>query len=615
MIPAPPAHDLTQRHAAPSSRERLELLGTPVTARRASTWKFGAHLAAANLAALMLIIAGCSNDDGATAAAAASETAQTSDTAGGNAGAETPTWHAAVAPIVMDRCAGCHGPGGIAAFALDTPEAWADWGTVALASMQAGRMPPWLPAQGCGEFAHALHLEPAQISVVEAWLKGGRPLGDASKATPLPEKKKLTPTHTLAMPKPYTPPTTILDDYRCFLLDLKVDEELYIRGTQVIPGATSLVHHVLVYALEGDMVAKAEDADAKDETPGYTCFGSPLPSSGGGGPLGFTGGFPNQIAAWVPGISPRVLPQDLALRLRKGSRIVMQVHYNMAGGKTETDTSSIQLVIDNKPPARVLVTRPLIIESLNIPAGKADVVQERIYRYYGKGEVQIHSVSPHMHLLGSSFRSEVVRKDGSKECVLDIPNWDFAWQMGYGRPKDKPIVLKDGDGMTIRCVYDNTEAHQPIVGGRKLTPRNVTWGEGTTDEMCLLYLDMSEAYAPPVPAGQKACLGADTCTATCKDGPMSCLYGCENVAKTCGTCAISQIVGCTKGDCGVNLLGAQACLTRCMISSLMLGANADLCLTAECGEAWAKARNCIDPKLSAGDCDQKLAACGVAFKE
>ncbi len=580
------------------------------------TRRSGLFVAVAPLVALLLL-SSCDDDSAPPASAAAGETVGSGDVSGGGAGGDTPTWHGAVAPIVMDRCAGCHGPGGIAAFALDTPEAWADWGAIAVASMQAGRMPPWLPAQGCGEFAHPLHLEPAQVGVIEAWLKAGRPLGDASKATPLPEKKKLVPTHTLAMPQPYTPPPTTLDDYRCFLLDFKVDEELYVRGTQVLPGATSLVHHVLVYALEGDMLSKAEAADAKDSVPGYTCFGSPQPSgSGGGGGIGgFSGGFPNQIAAWVPGISPRVLPPELALRLRKGSRIVMQVHYNLASGKTETDTSSIQLVIDTKPPERVLVTRPLIIEALNIPAGQDNVVHERLYRYYGKGEVQVHSVSPHMHLLGSEFRSEVVRKDGSKECVVDIPEWDFAWQMGYGRPKDKPIVLKDGDGMTIRCVYDNTEAHQPIVGGRKLTPRNVKWGEGTTDEMCLLYLDMSEAFTPPAPAGQKACVGADTCTATCSAGPMSCLYGCDNVAKTCGTCAISQIVSCTSSACGGKLLGAQACLTRCMISSLMFGTNADLCLAAECGDAWAQARACIDPKLSAGDCDQKLSACGVAFKE
>ena len=594
--------------------------------------------------ALLLMAAGCGNEGGSGAtttadSARAGDTTSATDNAGGSedvaadsgaataptdaqAGGDTatapaPTWHKDVAPIVLDRCGSCHSAGGIAPFVLDEAEAWSAWGKVALGAMKEGRMPPWPPAQGCGEFLHPLRMDSAEVDTIAAWLDAGRPLGDPKDApattTPIPALK---PTHSLPMPQAYMPNAGISDDYRCFFLDLDTSADLYVRGTQVRPGANALVHHVLVYALEGDMITKAQAADAKDETPGYTCFGSPLPSGAKGGSiLGFTSGFPNQIAAWVPGLSPRLLPKEMALRIPKGSKVVMQVHYNLSAGKPEADTTTLDLIADHTPPDRVLATRPLIIESLKIPAGQTEVVQKRTYRYYGgpEGEVRIHSLTPHMHLLGTRFAAEIVRKDGTTECALQIPKWDFAWQMGYGRPVDKPIVLKNGDGMTIECVFDNSKAHQPTVNGVQQEPKDVTWGEGTTDEMCLLYLDMSEPFKPTPPEGSAPCLGFDTCAGDCGTSPSTCIYSCAEVAPTCGTCAIGQIVSCAGMECAGSLLSAQSCLTNCMIGSLMLGSNADACLGAECASAWSKAKDCIDPKLASGKCDAKLANCGLSF--
>ena len=544
---------------------------------------------------------------------AGTDGASAADTAAADAArTEPPTWHRDVAPIVMNRCANCHRDGGIAPFALDSAEAWADWGNAALGSIKAGSMPPWPPAEGCGEFSHSLRMPPSEVDTLEQWITAKRPLGDAAGATPLPEQPKLTPTHTLPMPEAYTPDAGKIDDYRCFLLDLDTSEELFVRGTQVLPGTDKQVHHVLIYALEGDMVATAEAADKKEAGPGYTCFGGPLPSQKGG-ILGFSAGFPNQIAAWVPGLSPRLLPKEVALRIGKGSRVVMQVHYNLTGGKPEADITTLQLVADTTPPERVLATRPLIIESLNIPAGEKEAIHKRMYRYYGKGEVRIHSMTPHMHLLGKRFEARVSRKDGSEECALSIPDWDFGWQMGYGRPVDKPLVLKDGDGMEISCVYDNSPGNQPLVDGKPKTPTNVSWGDGSFDEMCMLYLDMSEPYAPAPPEGSKACYGFDSCAASCGDSPTACIYACEATSKNCGTCAISRIISCAGMSCATSLLGAQKCLTTCMIGSLMLQSNADACLSAECGEKWAAAKACLDPKLQAGECDGKLGECGVSF--
>jgi hypothetical protein len=40
----------------------------------------------------------------------------------------------------------------------------------------------------------------------------------------------------------------------------------------------------------------------------------------------------------------------------------------------------------------------------------------------------------------------------------------------------------------VECHYDNSPGNQPVVDGQRLPPRDVTWGEGTHDEMCLSYI-------------------------------------------------------------------------------------------------------------------------------
>ncbi len=531
-------------------------------------------------------------------------------------GEGTPTWHATIAPIIQSRCSSCHVEGGIAPFRLDRAEDWEIMGKPAVSAMESGRMPPWPADPTCGSFAHRGDMPKAEIAQVSAWVNGGRPLGDPKDAPKPKATAPVTfkPTHSLPMPVAFTPPKDNLDTYRCFLLDLDTSKDRFIKATQVVPGSGKLVHHVLVYALEGDHVTKAEKADKAEAGPGYTCFGGPLPNEKESSLLGFTTGFPNQLAAWVPGLQPSILGDDYAIRVKKGSRVVMQVHYNVPAGQTEADQTKLELVVTDTPPKRVLITRPLVIRDLNIPAGDKAASHSATYRYYGDSEVRIHSMTAHMHLLGSRFESEVRRKDGTTECALRIPEWDFAWQQAYRRPHDDPIVLKDGDGMMLRCVYDNSVANQPRVNGKQVTPKNVTWGDGTLDEMCLLYLTMSEPYEVGLAADAPACQGISACQPACDPkSPTTCIYDCDKTEPVCGTCAIGQLISCAGLGCAASMLGAQDCLTNCLIGSLMLDANPASCLTTQCKSKWEKVQACLDPKIAKGDCDKHLKTCGVAF--
>ncbi len=98
----------------------------------------------------------------------------------------------------------------------------------------------------------------------------------------------------------------------------------------------------------------------------------------------------------------------------------------------------------------------------------------------------MYRLTGHMHMLGKQVRLEVVHTDGSSTCLLDIPNWDFQWQREYSLVT--PYRVAAGDRLKITCVYDNSAAHQPVVNGTQQTPRDVTWGESSLDEMCMTYM-------------------------------------------------------------------------------------------------------------------------------
>jgi hypothetical protein len=83
-----------------------------------------------------------------------------------------------------------------------------------------------------------------------------------------------------------------------------------------------------------------------------------------------------------------------------------------------------------------------------------------------------YSVNMHMHTRGTHARVNVQRADGSTECLLDVPRWDFHWQGSYAL-QDK-VTFNPGDQMYLECHWDNSAG-----------TTDVNWGEGTGDEMCL----------------------------------------------------------------------------------------------------------------------------------
>ena len=170
------------------------------------------------------------------------------------------------------------------------------------------------------------------------------------------------------------------------------------------------------------------------------------------------------------------------------------------------------------------------------------------------------------------------------------------------------------------CAYDNSAANQPVINGEHVEPRDVTWGEGTLDEMCLLYVQQEVALAQAPALG---CEPMADCLTGCTTDDAQCLLACEGVGAGCRVCNLNATLGCARDAC-LSALAPLAltptrdhdtlnCLDRCITSYAMMGGSFDRCMATECaGDTWATARDCVAGVLMAGTCDAELAGCGIS---
>jgi predicted small secreted protein len=325
---------------------------------------------------------------------------------------------------------------------------------------------------------------------------------------------------TVRMPEDYTPsaPTgSGTDDYRCFLLDPKVPSDQMITGFNVLPGNPDVVHHVILFRVPADLVAEAEQKDADTPGQGWTCFGnSGLRSSGAeidDAPW---------LGAWAPGGSgEQVYAKGYGEQLGQGSRVIMQVHYNLLAGK-EPDRSAAELRLAPASDNIKTLQTQLLPAPVELPcrpehsdgplcdraAALADVKKrfgdgpgstaDLLHFLCGPvkaGPVQscertinqpetVRGVAGHMHLLGKSIT--VVANAGRPDArtLLNIPVWDFDNQ---GSKPIKPAVLKPGDTVTVTCRHSQ-ELRDRLPSFKGQPDKYIVWGEGTTDEMCLAIL-------------------------------------------------------------------------------------------------------------------------------
>ena len=538
---------------------------------------------------------------------------------------DAPTYHADIVPLVQRECLTCHVEGGIGPFRLDSYDAVVEQSSAVISAVTSGYMPPWLPNRDCGEFVGERGLSPEERQVFVAWNAGGLQEGDPADAPEPPDDLivDFTPSHTASIGDGgYVADVTQPDDYRCFVLDVPVEETQYLTSSWVEPGQDEIVHHVLVYAVPPEDAAAVDEANGADGNLGYTCFGGPLPggSSMDGGAIGSDGGLPpTQLGAWVPGQLPNIMPEGRGVRIEAGSRIVMQVHYNTLETSPGPDDTEFQMVLTTEEPTVLVETDPLPILDIDIPAMQSDVNHTRIFRNWTDEPMTITTLSAHMHLLGTEFSARwapAIGETAEQMCLLDIPAWDFQWQQGYRRPTDSPVVVQPGEGIEVSCTYDNSAVNQPVVNGVQIDPVDVTWGDGTLDEMCILYISREIPFADRV-TPVDTCGALSDCRAECGES-LECFYACDALNsrdRECQNCATSEIVECVRATstCGIEWLNIGDCLTDCIVNVNILGGNLATCLETSCGSQYESMVTCTDTLLASGECDSYVTTCDAGL--
>lgn len=382
--------------------------------------------------------------------------------------AAPPTFAADVAPILWKNCASCHRPGEVGPFPLLSYADAAKRAGFLAEQAESRRMPPWHPEPGHGEFRDARRLSEAEIKTLRAWADAGAPEGDPSKLPALPafpEGWQLgQPDLVVKMPEPFAVPADGRDVLQCFVIPLNLDEDKWVAAWEFRPDKRSVVHHAIAFL---DSTGQARLRDKLDSGPGYRTFGGPgiVPTGG--------------LGAWAPGSTPRMLPDGVGRLLRKGSDLVLQVHYHPSG-KPERDQSSLGIYFAKKPVKQPVGGIALRSRNLYIPAGKSD---HKVTAQSDPLPADVHAIGigPHMHYIGKSMKVDATLPDGSTVPLIWIKDWDFNWQGAYQYAK--PVKLPKGTVVKLEALYDNSSANPRNPSD---PPQNVKWGEQTTDEMCLL---------------------------------------------------------------------------------------------------------------------------------
>ncbi len=398
------------------------------------------------------------------------------------------TYYQDVKPIIDGKCGSCHVEGGIGPFPMDTYADAAAFAGTAMIAINEGSMPPWKADNACNDYHGNRSLSAEQKAIFNEWVEGGKLEGDASNEAPaldlqMPELTRVD--STLTMAESYTP-NLVPDDYRCFLLPWpeEFSADKFVTGFKASPGNAKIVHHVIAFIAGPEAKDEYLALDAAEDGPGYTCFGG----SGGSAQAGLGG--------WVPGTQGSDFPAGTGIKIAPGSTIILQVHYNTQVAGAEVDQTSLALKLEDsveKQAAQMGWLNPAWLNgSMPIAAGDAaakhsfsfsPVTALQILGATSASEITVYGAGLHMHQLGHKAKLELTRDGGQKDCLLQIDDWDFNWQGDYGFRE--PMKMSAGDQLAIECEWDNSQGNQPVIDGDLQPPRNVNWGEGTRDEMCL----------------------------------------------------------------------------------------------------------------------------------
>lgn len=361
------------------------------------------------------------------------------------------TYSKHIAPIFNSRCVECHRSGEIAPFQLTGYEDVLGWEDTILEVIQENRMPPWFANPKHGTFSNDARLSVAEKRLIKSWVSNGMPEGNKAD---LPGPPEFVEGWRMAEPdqvikirdRPFTVQAEGVVDYQYFEVDPKWDEDRYVVAAEARPENVAVVHHIIAYVIEpGSNGRRGQDR--------------------------------RMLVGYAPGSIPHVLDEGNAIHVKAGSKLVFEMHYT-PNGTQQTDLSYIGLKFTDKANVKRLLRGGAAIETkFRIPANERSYSVEATATM--KNDQMLLEMTPHMHLRGKAFRYEAIYPGGRREILLDVPNYDFNWQLTY--KLNEPKLLKKGTVIKCTATYDNSKHNLVNPNPDEI----VGWGDQSDQEMMI----------------------------------------------------------------------------------------------------------------------------------
>ncbi len=370
-----------------------------------------------------------------------------------------------ISRIIQNHCQECHRPGQIGPMPFTSYDEVSAWSPMIREVVSDRRMPPWHADPKHGKFSNDMSLSKESRDMLLTWIDEGCAKGNEADLPPsrkFPEAWAIgEPDAVYKMPTSFTVPAKAPKGgvpYKYFLVNVNNSEELWVQAAEAKPGNRSVVHHIIVYAVEKG-TKRREGGDGV-----------------GGG----------MLVAYAPGDVGVRFPPGSAKKLPKNAVLVFQMHYT-PNGVEQADQSSVALIFSKTPPTTEVRTRGIAQRIFLLPPNTDDT---RVISSSKLAEDAIlYGLFPHMHLRGKSFQYVAHYPNGNKEILLSVPRYDFGWQTNYrlAEPKRMPA------GTKIECVafFDNSENNPNNPDPTKW----VHWGDQTWEEMMIGFIDYAYVRA------------------------------------------------------------------------------------------------------------------------
>lgn len=368
-----------------------------------------------------------------------------------------------VAPLLAENCVTCHRDGGIGPWAMRNYAIVRGFAPMIREVVRTRRMPPWHADPMHGEFANDRSLSAAEARTLVHWAETGARRGEGKDPLALYEHdwplwQMGEPDVVIDIP-PFDVPASGVVKYQYPFVSNPLDEDVWVRGSEILPGDRAALHHVIT----------TWTLPSGDSAPGRR-------RRGGG------------LGGYVPGMVAEPNPDGTGTLLPAGATIVFQMHYTPYG-KATTDRSRLGLYLHDAPPKHKLAGAVLMNNKIRIPA-HAKAHSDSAERTFRR-DILVYDLLPHAHYRGKASEFRAFYPDGREEVLLSVPNYDFNWQTTY--VLKEPKVLPAGTRVVHRTWWDNS-AQNPANPDPNV---EVPWGLQSWHEM--LFGSIGFRYLDKVP--------------------------------------------------------------------------------------------------------------------